>query len=87
LPGFQPSVITGSPGQRLQLTVLQADDLSADFQHNFSIDQLHINKDIPEGAGHSISVTVTLPQSGPLTFYCYYHFFNEQHAGEFLVAT
>ena len=85
-PGFQPAVITGSPGQKLQVTVYQADDLSSHFQHNFSIDQLHIDKDIPEGAGHSISVSVTLPKSGSLTFYCSYHVAAEQHAGEFLIA-
>lgn len=85
-PGFQPSVISGAPGQVLRVTVYQADDESSGFQHNFSIDQLHIDKDIPEGAGHSISVMVTLPESGSLTFYCSYHVAAEQHAGEFLIA-
>jgi len=85
-PGFQPAVITGSPGQMLQVTVYQAGDLSSHFQHNFSIDQLHIDKDIPKGSGHSISETVTLPMSGSLTFYCSYHVAAEQHAGEFLIA-
>ena len=85
-PAFEPSVITGSPGQVFHVTVKQAKDASENFQHNFSIDQLHIHRDIPEGAGNSISVTVTLPQSGSLTFYCKYHVAAEQHAGEFLIA-
>jgi plastocyanin len=85
-PGFEPSVITGSPGQKLKVTVYQAKDASANFQHNFSIDSLQIDKDIPQGAGNSISVTVMLPQSGSLTFYCKYHVAVEQHAGEFLIA-
>ena len=84
-PGFKPSVITGSPGQRIHVTVKQANDASAGFQHNFSIDQLHIDKDIPQGAGNSISVTVTLPTSGSLTFYCKYHVAAEYDAGEFLI--
>jgi plastocyanin len=85
-PAFKPAVITGSSGQVLRVTVLQADDGSADFQHNFSIDRLGIDKNIPQGAGHHISVTVTLPGSGSLTFYCKYHSSAEQHAGEFLIA-
>ena len=83
-PAFSPAIITGSPGQVLQVTVHQADDLSANFQHNFSIDALGINKDIPKGPGHSITVAVKLPASGSLGFYCSYHVVAEQHAGLFL---
>jgi plastocyanin len=85
-PSFTPAIITGSPGQVIHVTVHQADDLSSHFQHNFSIKELHINKDIPEGAGHSISVTVTLPNSGSLAFFCKYHVMAENHGGEFLIA-
>jgi hypothetical protein len=65
-PGFEPSLITGSPGQVPHLTV-QANDASANFQHNFSIDQLHIDKDIPQGPGNSISVTVTRSDGSDVT--------------------
>jgi plastocyanin len=83
-PGFSPAIITGSPGQVLTVTVTQADDASANFQHNFSIDHLNIDKDVPQGAGHSIKVKVTLPESGALEFYCKYHI-SEQHGGLFVV--
>src|SRR5262249_35290347 len=63
-PAFSPAVITGSPGQVLRVTVFQNDDLSSHFQHNFSIDALNINEDIPKGPGHSVTVTVKLPTSG-----------------------
>jgi len=85
-PAFKPAVITGSPGQVLHVTVLQANDGSAHFQHNFSIDELNIDKDIPKGAGHSIVVNVKLPTSGSLVYYCKYHIAYEQHGGEFLIA-
>ena len=84
-PAFSPSILTGSPGQVLRVTVYQTDDHSADFQHNFSIDALNISEDIKKGPGHSVTVTVTLPESGSLGFYCSYHVSAEQHAGVFLV--
>ena len=83
-PAFEPTVVEGSPGQTIKVTVLQNDDLSAKFQHNFSIDSLLIDKDIPKGAGGKITVDVTLPSSGELEFYCKYHL-DERHAGTFLV--
>jgi plastocyanin len=83
-PAFRPSAILGSPGQVLHITVIQADDASANFQHNFSIHELGIDKDIPEGAGHNITLTVTLPDSGAFAFYCKYHI-SEQHGGAFQI--
>ena len=83
-PAFSPTVITGTPGQTLRVTVFQTDDASAGFQHNFSIDTLGINRDIPQGPGHSITVSVVLPTSGLLVFYCKYHT-TESHAGAFVV--
>jgi len=83
-PAFRPSALLVSPGQVLHITVTQADDASANFQHNFSIDELGIDKDIPEGAGHNITLTVTLPDSGAFAFYCKYHI-SEQHGGAFQV--
>ena len=81
---FSPTLITGSPGQTLSVTVVQKNDLSADYQHNFSIDALGIDRDVPKGAGGSITVMVALPDSGNLIFYCKYHV-SEDHAGTFVV--
>ena len=67
-----------------KVTVLQNDDLSAHCQHNFSITSLGIDEDIPKGAGHHITVDVTVPSSGELEFFCKYHL-DERHAGTFLV--
>jgi plastocyanin len=88
LPAFEPAIITGEPGQTLDVTVYQTDDRSTDFQHNFSVNGAGveaIDKDIPKGAGHSVTVTVTLPTTGRLAFFCAYHVAMEQHAGLFSV--
>jgi plastocyanin len=84
-PAFSPAIITGSPGQKLHVTVSQTNDLSSQYEHNFSIDALGISEDIPKGPSHSVTVTVTLPDSGSLGFYCSYHVVPEHHAGLFLV--
>ena len=85
LPAFEPSIITGTPGQRIKITVYQTGDRSSHFHHNFSIDELGIDEDISTGPGNTVTATVTLPESGGLAFYCAYHVGAEQHAGEFVV--
>ena len=85
LPAFEPSIITGTPGERIKITVYQTSDRSSHYHHNFSIDELGIDDDISTGPGHTVTETVTLPKSGGLAFYCAYHVTAEQHAGEFLV--
>jgi plastocyanin len=41
-------------------------------EHNFSIDSLHVDKDVD--AGKTETVTVTLPSStSRVAFYCKYH--------------
>jgi plastocyanin len=40
-------------------------------EHNFSIDDQMIDQDLE--AGESAKVTVTIPQSGEVSFYCKYH--------------
>ena len=64
---FNPTVLKGSPGQKLTVTVKNA----GDTEHNFSIDDAGINQNIQPGA--STTVTVTLPSSGALVFYCAFH--------------
>jgi plastocyanin len=85
-PAFEPTIIEATPGQTLAVTVVQNDDLSAQFQHNFSIPQRGIDEDILEGAGNKITVDVTMPASGQLEYFCKYHI-SERHAGTFLVAS
>ena len=85
LPAFEPSIVTGTPGQRIKITVYQTGDLSSHFHHNFSIDELGIDEDISTGPGNKVIVTVRLPEDGGLAFYCAYHVGAEQHAGELIV--
>jgi plastocyanin len=64
---FKPTVITGTPGESLTL------DLTNDGSalHNFSLTEQSIDTDVqPGGTG---SVTVTIPQSGFVEFFCKYH--------------
>lgn len=84
-PAFSPSVVEVEPGQVLDVTVFQSGGLSAQFHHNFSIKSLGIDESIPIGKGNSVTVTVTVPESGTLTFFCKYHAAVEEHAGEFRV--
>ena len=84
-PAFSPSIVGVDPGQVLRETVFQSGGLSAQFHHNFSIKSLGIDESIPIGKGHGVIVTVTVPSSGTLTFFCKYHAAAEEHAGEFQV--
>jgi plastocyanin len=85
-PAFSPSIVQVEPGQVLKVTVFQSGGLSAQFHHNFSIKSLGIDESLPIGKGNSATVTVTVPASGTLTFFCKYHAAAEEHAGEFRVA-
>ncbi len=64
---FKPTVITGTPGQSLTL------DLTNDGSalHNFSLTEQSVDTDVQ--AGGTGSVTVTIPQSGFVEFFCKYH--------------
>ena len=84
-PAFNPSIVEVDPGQVLSVTVFQSGGLSATFEHNFSIDGQGIDENILAGKGHSVTVKVTVPESGTLTFFCKFHGATEQHAGEFRV--
>lgn len=81
---FSPTVLIGSPGQTLTLTLRNPEGPNTeDQQHNFNVDELGISHvELPYGGEQE--VTVTLPDSGALRFYCAYHFrFGQQ--GEFLI--
>jgi plastocyanin len=64
---FEPTFIQGDAGKPLQLTI--KNDSSA--THNLSITNQGIDQDIP--AKGSITVTVTLPASGAIGFFCKFH--------------
>jgi len=64
---FSPTVLTGTAGQKLTVTVKN----TGDTEHNFSIDSKSISKNIQPG--QQATVTVTLPTSGSLVFYCVFH--------------
>jgi plastocyanin len=83
---FSPTVLIGSPGQTLTLTISNPDRKGTeDMQHNFNVDELGISKvEVPFGSEQTI--TVTFPDSGGLRFYCAYHVrFGQQ--GEMIVAS
>jgi len=64
---FQPSVLNGTPGQAVTLTITNTDST----EHNFTLDAQHINKDINSNA--NVVVHVTFPANGILSFWCSYH--------------
>ena len=64
---FDPKRIKGEPGQKVTLELKN----EGKTEHNFSVDSLHIDKDLE--AGKKETVSLTLPKSGTLQFYCQYH--------------
>jgi plastocyanin len=63
---FDPSCVKSSGGT-LSVTIKN----TGDVEHNFTIRSLNIDKDIEKG--QSVTVSVKLPTSGVLQFYCEYH--------------
>ena len=64
---FSPTVIHGTPGQKLTLNFSN----HGTTEHNFTITSQGLNKDVQPKK--TASVQVTLPHSGFLVFYCKYH--------------
>jgi plastocyanin len=64
---FDPTVLKGMPGSKVTLELKN----EGSVEHNFSIDSQSIDQDIE--AGQSKTVTLTMPQSGQMSFYCKYH--------------
>ena len=64
---FRPTVLHGTPGQRLTVTLSnQGNEL-----HDFRIAAQHIDAGVE--AGTPVTVTVTFPEKGAVTFECRYH--------------
>jgi plastocyanin len=64
---FVPSVLHGTPGQRLTIHLTN----SSGTAHNFTLKDQKVNTDIASGV--SKTVTITFPASGQLVFTCEYH--------------
>jgi plastocyanin len=64
---FEPTVLKGKPGQRVTVEL----ENEGKVEHNFTIDSQGIDKDLE--AGEDAKVTVTIPKSGLVSFYCKYH--------------
>jgi plastocyanin len=77
---FEPTVLEGTPGQRITLEL----ENEGDNEHNLTIEELMIDQDVEAGDG--AEVEVTFPDSGTLTFFCKYHR-GQGMAGAFRVAS
>lgn len=64
---FAPTVLKGKPGQKVTLQLRN----TSGTEHNFTIDAQHVDTDLQPGK--QATVTVTIPKSGQLSFYCKYH--------------
>jgi len=64
---FDPTILSGSGGQTITISVHNTTSKT----HNFSLPLQQIDQDV--GPGQTEKVTVTLPASGELVFFCKYH--------------
>lgn len=64
---FEPTVLEGTPGRKVTLELKN----DGKTEHSFTVDSQGIDKDIEPG--DEGEVTVTIPKSGAISFYCKYH--------------
>jgi plastocyanin len=64
---FEPTVLQGKPGEKVELELKN----EGSAEHNFTLDEQNVDQDVE--AGETATVTVTIPSSGQLSFYCKYH--------------
>ncbi|MDQ3874594.1 MAG: cupredoxin domain-containing protein [Actinomycetota bacterium] len=64
---FEPTVLKGSPGERLTITLAN----EGEAEHNFTIETEKVDIDVEPGEEKTVSVT--FPKSGTIAFYCEYH--------------
>jgi plastocyanin len=64
---FEPSVLHGSAGQKLTLIITNESATG----HNFTVKSQNVDSDID--GNKKVTVHVTLPASGVVSFYCEYH--------------
>jgi plastocyanin len=64
---FEPKTISGKPGEKITLELKN----EGNNEHNFTLEEQNIDQDVE--AQEEAEVTVTVPKSGSLTFFCEYH--------------
>jgi plastocyanin len=64
---FGPTLLRGKPGAQVKLELKN----EGSDEHNLTIASQGIDKDVE--AGEDANVTVTIPKSGVVAFYCKYH--------------
>src|SRR4051794_11821389 len=64
---FSPTILKGKAGQKVTLEL----DNEGSVDHSFTIDSQSI--DMVLAPGKDAKVTVTIPQSGSVSFYCKFH--------------
>ena len=64
---FKPTVLEGKAGEKVTLELKN----EGNTEHSFTIDSQGIDKDIQPG--DEAEVTVTIPKSGVVSFYCKFH--------------
>jgi plastocyanin len=64
---FEPSTITGKAGSTVKVELKN----TGQREHNFVVDSQKISKDVEPGEDGSVSVKI--PESGSVEFYCEYH--------------
>jgi plastocyanin len=75
---FEPTVLTGKAGQKVELELKN----EGNVEHSFTLASQGIDKDLEPG--DEGEVTVTIPKSGAISFFCKYHK-NEGMAGALAV--
>jgi plastocyanin len=79
-PFFAPTILEGSPSQRVTLRISN----TTPSTHNFTVEAEHISASLPPAA--SVEITVQFPTSGALMFYCSLHS-EEEHGGGLYTVT
>lgn len=64
---FEPTILTGKPGQKITLKFFN----EGDALHNFSLEEQGIDQDVD--SDEKAQVKVAFPDSGTLLFVCKYH--------------
>lgn len=64
---FKPTVLQGKPGEQVKLELKN----ESKVEHTFTIDSQGIDQDLQPG--DEAEVTVTIPKSGAVSFYCKFH--------------
>jgi plastocyanin len=64
---FSPTILKGKPGQKVTLEL----ENQGSVEHSFTIGSQSIDKVI--APGENAKVTVTIPKSGSVSFYCKFH--------------